>query len=364
MSINKDDFLVVSHKKTDDKTVLLLVKAKANASDSKTVKAELQEMPHIRSKIDHYEVKNVVLNLGPRPEPGKVYGFDLSRVYLGSREHEYFGDFHFFTRLNKEAGSKLFKGADYVAKKLRKQGLDFLFDCNCVYEIVPKHGKYAGMYYPERKKQDIPPRIQLSVDKSFVESSPITDAYSYVLMHEIGHLVHLKFLRNKTALNAKWINKYSTTIKPRVVTKEQSHALLDELPSHQEDGLRGLVASLEDDEAKADLKLVIKWIRETKSIDLRDLDTLIRNGDNSKEVLRGLWPTIPVQSKKLSPLVTEYACKNVRELFAESFAFYMLGSKLPNSISSLMERSLQEAINNKGLLDEDDEDPDPERDSD
>lgn len=344
-----DDYVIIGQQKSETKRVMLLAKVTTTHGDSETFRAAVEDLPHLRDTVAKFKAKDVIVNFGRKPEAGKVYGFDLAKIYLGKRPHDDFNEFHFFTRVGKDIGDKLYKSADRVAKKLSKNGLSFLFGAPCVYEVVPKSTKYSGMYIPARAKQNLPARIQISVGQETLDTASLA-SYEYVLAHEIGHLVHLMFLRKQIGLNAKWINKYSTTIKPKIVTPAQHKALLHELPSHEEDGIKGLLASLEDDDDKVNLKLILKWMRETKGIDLREVDTLIRDGHSSKDVLQEIWPTIPVQSKKLSPLVTEYACKNYKELFAESFAFFLLGHQLPKSIESLMERSLQAAIQSKDLV--------------
>jgi hypothetical protein len=62
-----------------------------------------------------------------------------------------------------------------------------------------------------------------------------------------------------------------------------------------------------------------------------------------KDDIRGLWPLRNIPRKELAPIVSEYATKNHKELFAESFAYLLTGKKLPEPIVRLLEKSISHA---------------------
>jgi hypothetical protein len=63
-----------------------------------------------------------------------------------------------------------------------------------------------------------------------------------------------------------------------------------------------------------------------------------------------LWPTDHLDISKLDPLVSEYALKNVEELWAESFALYANKTKLPQKVVTLLEHSLSVIRDNASKL--------------
>jgi hypothetical protein len=56
-----------------------------------------------------------------------------------------------------------------------------------------------------------------------------------------------------------------------------------------------------------------------------------------------LWPEKDVDKNELNPIVSEYACKNPEELFAEAFSFSLVGKKLPKSVGKLLDKTLSYA---------------------
>jgi hypothetical protein len=85
-------------------------------------------------------------------------------------------------------------------------------------------------------------------------------------------------------------------------------------------------------------KHICKWIVKNRKLKLQDIDSLLK--DKDYDSVREIWPKQAIAYSSLKPLVSEYACVSSRELLAESFAFKVGGKKLPESVDSLLEKSL------------------------
>ena len=317
---------------------LVLIKVTGSSNSGKEVIGRLEEYPHIKQVTVTPKATDVFINLGRTPRPGKAYGFDLEAIYLGPKEHDVFGELHFFTNPDEKATKQLWSSLDDVAKRLKKHSLSKLVDLPCVYEVTPKHGKYAGMFYHSGDLEKVPHRIQISIGEKTLETASIPN-YTYVMMHELGHMVHLHCLKNYPKLNAQWIEMYTQTIGPLSIEADRCKEIGAAVAT-TEGGLKAYMSEA-DDEAKAELKLILKWIKEVKSLTAKELDQLIAADTKSAmRAFKASWPQVDIASKDLKPMVSEYACRNVKELFAEAFAFYMCDKKLPDRIIELLEKSL------------------------
>lgn len=317
---------------------LTLMKVTGFSGGGDEVIGRVENLPHIKEVQISVPPKNIVLGLGKRPRAGKVYGFDVSQLYLGSREHDTFGDLHFFTRPEDQAVNALWSALDSVHDRLKKHGLTRLLDLPCVYEVVPKSGKYAGKYIHSGDIEKTPGRIQVSVGEEVLEAASLGN-YTYVMAHELGHLAHFQCLADYPKLNAKWIELYATTIKPRVIEAERCVDLGKMVMANPETGLKGFYSEA-DDETKSEIKLILKWIKEVKGVTVRELDLLLQaDSKSASKAFKASWPQVDVVSKDLKPVISDYACKNWRETFSEAFAFYLCGKKLPDPVVELVESS-------------------------
>lgn len=345
IELKKNDYCIaeVANRDSDGKDKgpkkMVLMKVTGHSKDGLEVIGRVEHLPHIKEVTVTPRTKDVVLRLGKYPKPGKVYGFDLGSLLIGSKEHPTFGELHFFTNPDEKSVDSLWNALDNVSEKLKKNGLLKVFELPCVYEVTPKHGKYAGKYIHPANIEKSPGRIQISVGEDVLENASIGN-YTYVLAHEIGHLVHFQCLAEYPKLNAQWVELFSSTIGPRVVDSERCMELGKTVMSNVELGLKGFFSE-SDEDTKAELKLILKWIKEVKGITSKELDLLLQAETKSAtKAFKAAWPVVDVVSKSLQPIITEYATQNFRETFAEAFAFYLCGKKLPEHVKELTEKSL------------------------
>lgn len=335
MRVAKGDYIIAKEQKRD-------YLARALEDSTGDVEAVLEKMCHIPGHRLTLTVakKDLVLNLGQTPQHGKVYGLDVTNLYYTKKMHNHFGMVYFFYKPRKEVVKDLWAAMDKTYVILKKRGLEFLLE-DIIWEVMPYHKeKYAGMFI-RSKNPKIPDRIQI-----WPEIMP-ANLYIYVLLHEIGHNMHLNFATGKK-LNALWLRLFNTSIRVASVKKEVSASLLESLMS-QEDPPSAFKSSLGEEEALA-YKWIIRTIQSVNALSIKDLDTLFEadmRGD-----IRSVWPLRTIPRKELAPIISEYATKNVKETIAESFAFVLTGKKLPEPIVKLLERTISYAKANREKSDD------------
>jgi hypothetical protein len=290
---------------------------------------------HIPQLKTSYEapVKDVVAILGDNPAAGKVYGFDASHCLKGKVPHDFFGDICFFYKPSKEVKAKLVQAFDEAATIFKKAGFDF--PDHGVWEIYSPEvsGKWAGHYKHSKNPEKNPHRFAISPEKMGASD------YTYVILHELAHYVEFSFLRNSPKLQAAWIRLYNTSIKPQTIKKDVSQHLLDILLAG-EDRPSDLRGQLEEEHKNA-FNWIVRQIKADHNVSLYELDILFEA--QCKDEIKTLWPLRSLAKKELAPIVSEYATTNVRELFAESAAFYWTKKKLPQNVHSLFEKTLSYA---------------------
>ncbi len=331
MKIAKNDYFIFKDGTRDHL-------ARALADSTGDVEAVLEKLSHIGTARTTLTVvkKALVLNLGANPQHGKVYGLDVTNLYRAKKEHDDFGMIHFFYRPEKQVVKDLWSAMTKVHGILKKRGLEFLLD-GIVWEVMPHFKeKYAGMFI-KAKSDTMPCRIQVRP-----EIMPASE-FVYVLLHELGHHLHLSYLSSKK-LNALWLRLFNTSIRVASVKKETSAHLLESL-LEQEDVPSDFKSTLGEEDALA-YKWIIRTIQSVNALSIKDLDILFEA--DMKEDIRKVWPVRNIPRKELAPIISEYATKNVKETFAESFSFMLTGKKLPEPIIKLLEKSISQAKANQG----------------
>jgi len=335
LKISAGDYGIAKMGAEDGKGKIFLFKA--TAVHNGIVTGILTKDSHIRRDREPIEVrtKDLLAVLGDDPFPGKSFGCDTSMIYRGRKTHDVWGPIYWFYKPEKETGRAVMAAFDKTAKVITRHGLDFAIDpSTCVWEIVVFNGeKYAGMYKPSRNPDKVPHRFHIRPE---IMQAP---EYPYVIYHEFGHHIHNGFVTSRK-LNAAWVRLYNTSIRVKSIPKDKSLELLDGLLSSPENRPSDYKSNLSEDDELV-YKLILRHISRDYSLSPRELDLLFEA--EYYDDIRNVWPTRGVSRKDLAPIVTEYATKNVKELFAEAFAFHMVGKKLPKDVQALLEKSLSYA---------------------
>jgi hypothetical protein len=328
--LDKGDYIVARTEKYRRPFVM-----RVSAADKNTIEGVMAKDAHIQGLRTLVEIKHdeVVAICGPNPYPGKAYGADLTNLYRGRKTHDNWGDLNWFYQPKKDVSKELMAGFDKAYKLLKKVGLQALAgEDGVVWEILPyTKEKYGGMYIHSTKDK-VPSRYQIRP-----EIMPATE-YPYVITHEVGHRLHREYLRSKK-LNSDWIKMYRRSLSVTTISKGTCEQILEAL-MEGDDYPSSFKGQLEEDLVVA-YKLILKYISQIHGLSVHEMDVLWEAED--KDVIKDLWPTKSLSQKDLNPLVSEYATKNVRELIAESFSFYVIGKKLPKDVVKLVERSISYA---------------------
>lgn len=285
-------------------------------------------------------VKNIVLDLGPNPLPGKVYGIDLVNRYRKTLIHPFWGNVCVYTEIDKAQLKLVHSSLERTAKKIERMGVESYVDL-CDTHLIAKQGKWAGRYkHNGNHNKDIPHVIQYAPECADMEPK----AMDYLVYHEFGHLLRYNGVLGKK-LRGKWTEEFIRSIASFEITEGNLRKLFRFMEENVDTDatlsqvFREFVS--DDEDHKLWVRGLLRWFKEVHHLNPKDLSVLWATQDLSH--FKKLWPNKAVDSSKLAPVVSEYATTNVEELFAESFSFYCTGRKLPNRIVELVERSISYA---------------------
>jgi hypothetical protein len=327
---NVNDYVLARHGK---KPYL----GKVLEADSKEVIVQVEELCHVSALriVNTLKTEEVILNIGPNPTSGKIYGVEVGTRFYGRKTHDTFGTINWFYRPSKQVTADLNVAFDKAFLILKKHKLEFLLD-DIVWEILPYSNEmYCGMFL-KSKNETRPNRIQIKP-----EIMPSSE-YVYCIIHELMHHLHLSFVKSKK-INANWIKMFNTSIKSVNITKKLSQELLDAL-MQQEDNVSTFKGQLSEDEALA-YKDIIRTISRDHSITVKELDLLFEA--DLKDEIKSVWPMRDISRKELAPIVSLYATTKTVELVAEACSFYLVSRKLPKPIVDLVEKTISYAKANK-----------------
>ena len=329
--MNEKDYVIVKQK--EDKPFL----ARVNSITKESIEITLEKNVHRERKVMEIGKKDIILRLGASPQPGQVYGCDVSNLYRKGFSHEDWGTIYCFTHMEKETLKTLRNSLDHSAQIIKKMGLGDYFETFSL-ELRAAKGKYAGMY-KHSKDENVQSQMHLYPEKCQNAAETMT----YCLLHEFGHVIRFNGLTSKKAQN-RWLRMFHQSIKPDLIAHKDLMSLLKDVKqAKKEDDAVGFQEALknlaaEDEEVGHRTKILLRWFKQIHHLSPKDLSTMWEAEDLDQ--ITGLWPTVAIDSSKLAPLVTEYATVNSEELFAESFAFHAQKKKLPANVTALMDKSL------------------------
>lgn len=329
MNIEEKEYVVVQQKK--DKPWL----ARVHHVGDQTVEVVPEKGVQHKWRSVTIDPKEIIVNLGPKPYGGQIYGCDTNNLYRKTIDHEFWGSIHFFIKPDKATLKVLSRGLDDAAKIVGKLKLDeytSLFET----EIRAKKGKWAGMY--RHSKKGAPHTVWYAPEWAQNSRSTMEN----VVLHEFGHVVRFNGVTD-IKLRSKWVAMFQNSIANITLSEKQLAVLLKELKSasSEEFSFQGALKETQPDLPVRAKKALLEWFRQTHKLQVRDLEVLWKS--EQMEKIEEYWPTHIVDTHDLKPIVSEYACVNTEELFAESFAFYAQGKKLPGKVVSLLEHSLEVA---------------------
>lgn len=329
--MNEKDYIIIKRK--DEKAFL----ARVNSITSDSIEVTLEKNVHRDRKVTEISKKDIMVRLGANPEPGQVYGCDVSNIYRKAFTHEDWGTIYCFTILSKETLKILRNSLDHAAQIIKKLGLGDYLEVFSL-ELQASKGKYAGLY-KHYKDENVKSTVVLYPEKAEGSAETMT----YILLHEFGHVLRYNGLTSKKAQN-RWLKLFHQSIKSDLISHKDLVAILKGLKDAKKaDDAVGFSEALkdlasEDEEVGHRTKILLRWFKQIHHLSVKDLNVMWEAEDIDQ--LSTLWPTVAIDSSKLAPLVSEYATVSSEELFAEAFALHAYKKKIPASVVSLLEKSL------------------------
>lgn len=313
--VNKDDYAIVR----DDKNRYHLVLVQAIHKDGSLFCVyEKSRMKEPREET--LSAESVVVNLGPNPPPGTVYGCDvqLFRYSLSSG----WGSVHFFRDLDKDEKSKLRLALKHAYTQLEERKLSSFLPIDI--EVRYPRGKYEG-WYKHAKGGDVMRLMPKIYD---------TEALLHTIFHEAGHGVWWNLVPNH--IKAEWILCYYQNVS---ISNATAQSILDLGKQCSAADSTHDVLSVLDEEEAAVFNACLAYIANTHYISRDDLNILLA----ARKPIKNYWPRLPMQLADIETQIGEYAGKNVNEFFAEAFRIFMC-AKLPATLHRLMIKTLSRTI--------------------
>lgn len=280
--------------------------------------------PDANGELFSLDIKksDILCNVGSKPNEGSVFGISTSNIFRCRKPIGKFGHLSYFRAPDKEIRSTIFHSFNLVAKRLEKLGLDWIFEESIIFECRKLRSTALGMYQPKRKVNNY----------SFISISEnnMADGFPLTIAHELGHHV---FTKLDDYWETKWIVAYSQIVNP--INADSS--ALKELKSNLDncDSIKDFLA-IDDEEQKQLAKDCLKFIKKCFKVSNTELQKLF---ESDKERVIRAFPK-SVSSCNYELLISEYAKKNYKEMFAEAFSMYVMGKELPKEIRILVKKTI------------------------
>lgn len=272
-----------------------------------------------------FTLKQIIGVLGPNPRPGNAYGINIE-PFLRTLVHPDWGNVHIFCAMTKDEKAAIRNALDNVFVLLKRKRLTAWIKVAALEtEIRPAKGPYTGMYHARVKNGEVLDRMTLRPKMGV----PL----DYVVAHESAHGV---WFRSMTpAQHSRWIRLYHSYTKMLEFSPHDIRKLRDDYVAANEP-IKDFRGQLE--EAKVLMfDNLVGTLTSTTRLTKKHLDTLAAN--NALDTITEVWPT-HIDDSDFEIAVTEYGTKNPEEFFAESFAYWITGNKLPPRITAAMEKTM------------------------
>lgn len=313
MNFEKGDFIIV---KPELSKPMLVRAVECNGKKSRGI----TEKSFVLGKPEYITFsakKEVIANLGHDPKPGSAFGVKVQPL-KETLQTNAFGDIQVFLDLSEDFKKLLLKRLFKMKKHLGNNGVHSL---EFTLELRPKKGKWAG-YYTSGKGIE---RMTLMPSDDWD-----TEMIDYVVAHEHGHAWWSQRMSDKRKL--RWVKKYHDLVKVQEAFDKELNQMLDDIVTVGD--IRSYSKDIDAD-TKEVLKSVFAYVKRVHKLTPKHLNALILNQDD----VSAMWPS-STQIGKPEVYLTEYATTNPEELFAETFAYHMVGKKIPKDLAALMEKSL------------------------
>lgn len=305
------DLLVV---KQEGKTKNKLVRVVNPDGDPLVVRVEGSKAKNQRT-TEECKIDLVVINLGNYLEVpyGTVYNC-LVEPFLSSTDTDW-GPLHYYRKLEEDEKAKLKKALHRCWTKLKEAKLTGFAPITL--ELRHKKGSIAGSY-------SVPKDDSLSDIMTIRPESFLREDLDYVVFHEAGHGIAFNLMPSQ--LQLRWIKLYTYYTKLSALDSKELSQIRKTLEQ------TGEFKQVDKDHLDACLATV----KANYGIRRHDLEIMLEHNESLEEI----WPTHSLDLTDSDVPISDYATKNVDEMWAEAFAFYMVGKPLPKRVKRLVEETL------------------------
>ena len=267
-------------------------------------------------KTVSFSRSDILATLGKFPKPGTIYGVKVEPLLRVIKSSAY-GEIRIYQKADQDRIDQVVS----LLKETRKIIKEHKHTVPYNVEIRNPTGKMAG-YYKYMPKEEF--------DIMCIKPDTVFSDFQYIVLHEHGHAVWNR--RMNELLKSKWIKLYHYYVSLLNADDAVLRQILEDI--HQTGNIAAYMKEAEDD-VKATVKAVLRHINQVHSLGKHHLDLQLR----LSQPLDEYWPTAVDFSFK-TVAVTDYGRKSPEELFAESYAFNMLGRTLPKKVANLMDSTL------------------------
>lgn len=286
------------------------------------------------SETIDFEDSEVVANLGQTVAPGtSVFGFTVN-TYEFTIVDKHWGKIHFYRKMKDDRELKYFKRMlKEVYDKLEELKATGFLPLNCI-KVYQKKGKKVGCYrfnFKNGDSMDLMPED--FKDKKYNQ---------YLLFHESAHGIW--FRQVPKDIQVKWIDIYNDRINVFNGDKKKIRALAKEA-SVCEEGIQWYIKNECEGEDADLVRECLSYVKRVHKLNVKQLELYLEaNGSDS---IFKFWPKVADIGKPI-PDISDYSMESYEEFFAEAFAYYMTGKKIPKDVKKLLKYTLKNLAKHYG----------------
>lgn len=318
MKIHKGDYLIVAN--TNGKSKLVrCISEEGNAYKGKAEAARV--VKDAKPDVFDFGRGDVVCNLGKAPRIGSVFGVKIEPL-VRTMTDPFFHEVHCYVRSGEAQMALIQAELKTFRIALKKKRLTTV---RPVLELRNPQGKYAG-YYKHTPKED--------QDLMCVRPTEDLTEFQYVCAHEYGHAVWFRMMSRGARL--RWVKLYHEYITLITADDADLNRLMDEVVTAQ--SVSSAMKAVEEDDQLL-LKACIKHVSSIHGLTKQHLEMMLEAGES----IEAYWPEqLEMSEKELA--ITDYAKVSPEEMFAESFAHWFIGRKLPKAIQDRLDKTMSNLI--------------------
>lgn len=283
----------------------------------------------------------LLANLGQEPLPGTAYGCQIRKLHSRT-EHSFWGNISIMRSMDEVEREVLKRSLTTGLNCLKAIGLQDAVQIDN-FMVMDSKGKYAGHYLQDKRGYHIGLH-----PKEFIEEQG-----SYIINHELAHAIWYQLTGEEA--KAEWVQLYTSYIDLYKAPQDEMAHVIDIVSAqarHLED-YHELVVEIEGGNEMLDN--LTYALMDIHLLDKQDLDLFLWSLSSKKRrraLERAVSNVVRLSGEVSSSFpVSEYASKNTREFFAESYAHYLsFPENVPEDVEELLQRTIPKIKKLKGSV--------------